>query len=544
MPFLAEQHMDIPSTDLLSWYFDSPQFDQDRPLYIDALDTTKYWTANQCRKAIRQLAAGFRRLGLKNGDCVCIHAFNSLDYPVLVNGIVGFGGVYTGCNPTYTAYELEHHLRASRAAIVIVEPDLLETCYEAAAKVGLPRERILLFADADKDGLKSWRSLFTAGEIDWPRINDAPTAQATTAALLFSSGTTGLPKAAMLSHHNLIAQQVLFWEWGTPSWEKRRLVALPMFHAATTPLCHFSPLRTGDQMFILRRFEIESFLRCIDLHQINMGAFVPPMVHAIMSSPWSKKYSLKSIRQAHAGAAPLDAGSQTRFKSLLAPDSSLTQVWGMTETTCSCSALPFSHGDDPSGSVGHMLPCMDAKLCDDDGKDVTAFDVRGELCVRGPLVTQGYYLNPQANTRDWDSEGFFHTGDIAYRDSKSKLWYIVDRKKELIKVRGFQVSPSEIEGSLLEHPDIIDAAVIGVPARNLKDGEFPRAYVTLCPGSTLTIDGIHKLVRTQLANYKQCAGGVIIGAEIPKSPSGKILKRLLVTRAKEEMAQERQGARL
>lgn len=326
---------------------------------------------------------------------------------------MGFGGVYTGCNPSYTAYELTHHLRSSRAAVVIVEPELVETCYEAAAKVGLPRERILLFADQDSHGLKSWRSLLACGEVDWPRINDLSTAKMTTAALLYSSGTTGLPKPAMLSHHNLIAQQSLFWEWKAPPWKKRRLVALPMFHAATAPLIHFGPLRSGDKIFILRRFEIESFLRSIELHQINIGAFVPPMVHMIMSSPWSKKYSMKSIRQAHAGAAPLDAGSQRRFRSLLAPEASLTQAWGMTETSCTCSALPFEYGDEPSGSVGQMLPGMDVKLVDDDDKDVTAFDVRGEICVRGPLVVQGYYLNSDANKRDWDAEGYFHTGDIA-----------------------------------------------------------------------------------------------------------------------------------
>jgi long-subunit acyl-CoA synthetase (AMP-forming) len=284
---------------------------------------------------------------------------------------------------------------------------------KATTKLGLPRERILLCADSDGHGLKSWRTLFTAGELDWPRFDDLSTAKNTTAALLYSSGTTGLPKAAMLSHHNMIAQQTLFWEWKASPFKKRRLVALPMFHAATAPLCHFAPLHSGDKMFILRRFELETFLKCVETHQINIGAFVPPVVHMIMSSPLSKKYSLKSIRHAHAGAAPLDAASQARFKSLLAPNAPLTQVWGMTETSCTCSALPFEYGHEVTGSVGQMLPCMDVKLCDDDGKDITACDVRGELCVRGPLVTQGYYLNPQANARDWDEEGFFHTGDIA-----------------------------------------------------------------------------------------------------------------------------------
>jgi 4-coumarate--CoA ligase len=337
-----------------------------------------------------------------------------------------------------------------------------------------------------------------------------------------------------------------------------------MFHAATAPLCHFSPLHSGDQMFILPRFELESFLRNIERHQITEGAFVPPMVHMILASPLREKYSLKSIRHAHAGAAPLDAGSQERFRQLLADDAPLTQVWGMTETSCTCSSLPHEYGNETTGSVGKMLPNMDVKLCDDDGNDITADDVRGELCVRGPLVFQGYYLNPEANARDLDEDGFFHTGDVACecrpvsrrvrgepltgrvadRSSESKLWYIVDRKKELIKVRGFQVSPSEIEGVLLTHPDIIDAAVIGITAQKKSDGEEPRAYITLRQGSTLDASGVQDLLKERLTRYKHCTGGIVIGKEIPKSMSGKKLKRLLVEQANHEVAVERRQAKM
>lgn len=186
----------IATTDILSWYFKSPTFDQDRPIYIDATDTSRHWTANQCRAAIRQLAAGFRSMGVKNGDCVCIYSFNSLDYPVLVNGIIGFGGVYTGCNPSYTKSELLHHLRSSHSKIVVVEPELAQTCLEAAAEYGIPKERILLFAEKGdegekKFGLRSWRELFEHGEMDWPVFDSEATAKSTTAALLYSSGTTG-----------------------------------------------------------------------------------------------------------------------------------------------------------------------------------------------------------------------------------------------------------------------------------------------------------------------------------------------------------------
>lgn len=210
---------------------------------------------------------------------------------------------------------------------------------------------------------------------------------------------------------------------------------LPMFHAATAPVCHYAPLRSGDQCYIVKRFDLETFLQVVEKFQITEGAFVPPVIHAIINSPLSKKYSLKSIRIGHAGAAPVDKWSQSKLKTLMAPNAPLTQVWGMTETSCTCSMSRYPL-DETTGSVGNMLPNMDSKLVDEDGNDISGFDRRGELCIRGPLVCQGYFENPEANARDWDSDGFFHTGDIAYRDGKSKLWYIVDRKK-------VRIAPSE-----------------------------------------------------------------------------------------------------
>lgn len=188
---------------------------------------------------------------------------------------------------------------------------------------------------------------------------------------------------------------------------------LPMFHAATAPLCHFSPLRLGDTTFTIKRFELESYLYNVQKHEITEGAFVPPMVHMIIASPLMEKYSLKSIRIGHTGAAPLDPESQGKLRKLLDKYTPLSQVWGMTETSCTCSMTPWTEGSEITGSVGKMLPNMDAKLVDDDGNDISADDTQGELCVRGPLVTRGYFENPEANKKDWDEEGFFHTGDVA-----------------------------------------------------------------------------------------------------------------------------------
>lgn len=186
-----------------------------------------------------------------------------------------------------------------------------------------------------------------------------------------------------------------------------------MFHAATVPGCHFSPLRSGDSVWVLKRFEIEQYLRCMEKYQITDGAMVPPVVVAIITSPLSQKYSLKSLKVTHIGAAPLGKATQARYRALTHQDSTVTQVWGMTETSCVCSMSHWEDGDEATGSVGQMLPNMDAKLVDDNGNDITDFDVQGELCVRGPLVIKGYFENPEANARDWDKDGYFHTGDIA-----------------------------------------------------------------------------------------------------------------------------------
>lgn len=191
------------------------------------------------------------------------------------------------------------------------------------------------------------------------------------------------------------------------------------------------------------------------------------------------------------------------------------------------------------------------RIIDDNGNDITAFDTRGELCIRGPTITSGYFENPKANAESFDSEGFFKTGDIVYRDSKTEKWYIVDRKREMIKVRGFQVAPPELEAVLLSHPAIIDVAVIGVKTF-VKEGyakgeivELPRAYVVRRPGregDELDEVKVKAFCGERLAKYKELSGGVKFVEAIPKNASGKILKRIL--REEAEREEKAKSARL
>lgn len=225
----------------------------------------------------------------------------------------------------------------------------------------------------------------------------------------------------------------------------------------------------------------------------------------------------------------------------------------MTETTCIGMLHPWPERD-VTGSIGRPLPNLDVKyvsyssfhgtyrcvsadiirIVNEFGADITAYDVTGELCIRGPTVISGYLNNPTAN-EEFDADGFYYTGDIVYCDSKTRLWYMVDRKKELIKVRGFQVAPPELEAVLFDHPRIADAAVIGVPSPG-GDDQVPRAYVVRKPGAALTATEVKKHLAGKLASFKHLEGGVIFVPAIPKNASGKIMKRLLRDDAQKGMS--------
>lgn len=314
-----------------------------------------------------------------------------------------------------------------------------------------------------------------------------------------------------------------------------------MFHVSNVPRAHTSPLRSGLTTYVMRRFELESWLRNIQRFQITEANMVPPMVIQVINSPLTKKYSLASMRNSWVGAAPLAAEPQARYKALLRPDTPFNQVWGMSETSCIATMLHYPEHD-PTGSVGRFLPNLDAKLVNDEGRDITDFDVAGELCVRGPLIVKGYFDNAEANRLAWDADGYFHTGDMALRRKENGLWYIVDRKKELIKVRGFQVAPAELEGVLLSHPGVSDAAVIGVTLGSPiakageKGSELPRAYVVVKSGNRLSEADIQAYMKERLAGYKQLVGGIVFVETIPKNASGKILKKDLKEIAKKEMS--------
>lgn len=433
MPWLAKEHADLPAEDIVSFALDHCDYDPDKPIYHDLDDPSRTISWRQANEVVRKLVAGFRKAGLKKGDCFSITSFNEIMFSMLFLGGVGAGGVFSGMNPAYGPYEVRHHVKTADVSFFICEPDFLGPLTEVLDKEGIGREKLFVFDNKPEHkvppGFRSWKWLLEQGSEEWERITDRETLKETELSRLTTSGTTGPPKFAMQTHYNGTSYHTLISQNQDTPWEPRYLSVMPSFHVATVPAVHVSPLRSGTAIYIMRRFELELYLAAIQRHQITDLGMPPPLVIAIIMSPLTKKYSLKSVRRVGCGAAPLDAESQNRLQALCADDCVCTQVWGMTETTSVMSMFRWPDKDD-TGSVGNMfVPGTDVKLIDDDGKDITAYDVRGELCVRGPTVIKGYYKNQKANAESWDSDGYFHTGDILYCDGKTNKWYVVDRKK-------------------------------------------------------------------------------------------------------------------
>jgi 4-coumarate--CoA ligase len=301
-----------------------------------------------------------------------------------------------------------------------------------------------------------------------------------------------------------------------------------------------SAIKEGREMYIMRRFDLVPYLKYHAKYKLTETFMVPPMVVSIVMSGladekspnYDPSCSLRTVMNGTVGAAPCSADMQQRFHALLNKDATFSQVWGMTETTSMAAIVPWDVArkmgrgemNEGWGNVGKPLPGNQMKLIDENGNDVTESG-RGELCVKGPTVVKGYYENEAGTKASWDDEGYFKTGDVIRIDPKTGLLYVTERVKELIKVRGFQVAPAELEGELTAHPEIVDAAVIAKQGDN--DSELPKAFIVRRNGAKLNEQQVQAYMKERLAGYKQLTGGVVFVDEIPKSASGKILRRVL-----------------
>ncbi|OQD64108.1 hypothetical protein PENPOL_c008G09773 [Penicillium polonicum] len=526
-------------SDLLSFTFDGPKpYNQNQPLFIDAEDPSRSFTGVQFRQLVRTLIAGLKAHNVQPGDCVLLHLGNSILYPALFFGIIGAGGVYMGSNPRSHPQELDHILSLAEPKLILTTRDALPSVLDVSAARGIHPAQVCLVDERAIDhcaqlflwyelGYSSgqfcamngdarhnnFANLLCYGESDWLKFADPVVAQATPAAMYPTSGTGGLPKAAILSHYALVSQhRTIYYDVPHPV---SRLISLPMFHLFGALWTHLFPVRYGHPLFIMPRFEVNEFLAAVHKYQISETYLVPAIIHAINQSSVPIGDMLSSLRYVGVAGAPIDGHSMQQFRSHINPMGYACQIWGMTEVGVTFQTRWGQQGD--PASIGTCIAGYEARLVEADGKIVQSDCCSGELYVRGPGLLSAY----KGRTDALEPHGWFRTGDVAY--AKQGQYYIVGRTKELIKVRGWQVAPAEVESILLQHPGILDAAVIGVNKDGV--GEVPRAFIVRSRDPSLrrvTGEQVYNYARQQLATYKSLDGGVVFVEEIPRTASGKI----------------------
>ncbi|OQE40883.1 hypothetical protein PENCOP_c005G08809 [Penicillium coprophilum] len=550
MPYKSRWTIDIPDIHLASLLFQSPtaSLSKTHKSYLEAArPETHYLTTHDLRLWSQRLAAGLRQSGLQPGDRVLLFSGNDLFFPVVLLGVIMAGGIFTGANPTFVARELAYQLQDSGATYLLCASSSLETGLEAAKQANLPTNRIFTFDNSIYDGLTNpqkgcayWSDLIASEEEGraflWEELN-TPALSSRTLALNYSSGTTGRPKGVEISHKNYVANMLQYCHTASlhPDYKARLarsrwLCFLPMYHAMAQNIFIAAALYRGTPVYLMPKFDFIKLLEYTQKFRITDFILVPPVVVALAKHPAVKKYDLSSVEMVGSGAAPLGREVCEEVEKLWPPGKiNIKQGWGMTEATCSVTGWVPSEIS-TSASVGELNANCEAKIMID-GMEVKERNSRGELWVRAPNVMKGYWRNEKATQETKTKDGWLLTGDIAFVDEHGKF-HVVDRMKELIKVKGNQVAPAELEALLLEHPAISDVAVIGVISNN---DERPRAYVVLTPGQSATAKEIVHFIDDKVSAFKRITGGVVFLDAIPKNPSGKILRAKLREQAKEEL---------
>ncbi|TPX45352.1 hypothetical protein SeLEV6574_g03910 [Synchytrium endobioticum] len=509
----------IPKVDVYSFLFDSPAFaaKAHHRAVVDLADASTY-TYAEIKDRVHRLAAGLHRQGFEKGHVLAVYAQNALDYPTVLFAVLKVGGIVSPANPTYTPDELAYQLKDARANFLVTQSDLLHDALLAASAAGIHKDRIFLISRKGQQGFHGLDDVLTDGlSPHVPLTGDA--AAAAVAYLCYSSGTTGRSKGVMTSHYNIVANvcQVLAFEsdYGPGDvW----MGFLPFYHIyALTWILHVS-IAKGISVLVMKRFDLLQYLEAVQTYRVTHVHCAPPVAIQMAKNPLVTKYNLKSIRMLICAAAPLSAQvAQEVYDKTNIP---IKQAYGMTE------ASPISHVSPNDNiivaSCGKLVPNMEARIVSVDTKQDLGIGEEGELWLRGPNIMLGYHNNHEATRNTITSDGWLMTGDIGKVDGQGN-YYITDRLKELIKVKGFQVAPADLEALLLTHPGIADAAVIGVP--DPYSDQVPKAFVVPKPDATLSSEQVMSYVEGKVAPHKRLKGGVELIHAIPRNPSGKILRR-------------------
>lgn len=511
MIIYKSQYPDLPTSDLTvtERVFSGLQDRASEVVLTDGIDGRTF-TASEFMDRVKRLAGGLVERGFTTGKTVAIMAPNSPEYCIVFHAVAWAGGTITTLNPTYTAQEVKHQITDSGAELLIVFSGFAETAQNAVQD--LPN--VSLCAIGEIESIPSLSEFYgTTLEAQKPVDLDTHSV-----VIPYSSGTTGLPKGVRLSHRNLVMNIDQTASGADFHAGEAAAAFLPFFHIYGMNVLMNMHLACGGALVTMPRFDLELFLRITQDHKSRRMWIVPPVALALAKHPLVDKFDLSHVDQVFSGAAPMGSDLSNAVASRL--NCAMLQGFGMTELAPVSHATPLSRPR--SGSSGLALPNTECRIVDPDTGEDQPVGRTGEMWIRGPQVMMEYLNNEAATASTLTEDGWLKTGDIAYIDEDGFM-FIVDRLKELIKYKGFQVAPAELEATLVAHEGVQDAAVIGKP--DDEAGELPVAFIVPADPAPSETD-IHAYMKNTLATYKQLHA-INFVAEIPKSPSGKILRRVL-----------------
>ncbi|KAK3669892.1 hypothetical protein LTR78_010203 [Recurvomyces mirabilis] len=469
-----------------------------------------------------------KRYGLKVGETVALFSQNTIWYPVAMHATLRVGGKVSGASPAYNVEEMTYALQKADAKFLMTHPDSMEVATASAKAAGIPKQNIFLL-EGQSDGYTTIKELIDMGrkerlQVPYWTIPKGKTNFDYCGFLSFSSGTTGLPKAVMIAHQNVIAQCLQIQKI-SPSDLKRILAVLPAFHI--TGLVHVLhlPILLNAEVIMVPQFTMQGMLDTVVEYQIRELLLVPPILIRMVRDPIVDKYDLSHLRRFSSGAAPLSEEIIQLLKQKF-PQTGFKQGYGMTES-CSCITAhpPWLYDYKYAHAVGEICASTTVKIMKEDGTEAGIREP-GEILAKGPQIVMGYLNNEKATKDTFDDEGYLHTGDQGYIDEQGVIT-ISDRIKELIKVKGIGVAPAELEDCLLGHPKLEDVAVLSIADEY--SGEVPKAYIVPKPNYNPSQELGREFiayVREKKVRYKAVKEVEFIDV-IPKSASGKILRRVL-----------------
>ncbi|EOA36845.1 hypothetical protein CARUB_v10008763mg [Capsella rubella] len=511
-----------PSLDVTT--FISSQAHRGRIAFIDA-STGKNLTFSELWRAVESVADCLYQMGIRKGHVVLLLSPNSILFPVVCLSVMSLGAIITTTNPLNTSGEIAKQIKDSNPVIAFTTAQLLPKISAAAAKlpiVLMDEERVDSVGKVGR--LVEMMKRKPSGNRVMERVE-----QDDTATLLYSSGTTGMSKGVISSHRNLIAMvQTVVNRFGSDDGtqgEQRFICTVPMFHIYGLAAFATGLLAYGSTIIVLSKFEMHEMMSAIGKYQATFLPLVPPILVAMVNGAdqIKAKYDLSSMHTVLCGGAPLSKEVTEGFAEKYSTVK-IMQGYGLTESTGIGASTDTVEESRRYGTAGKLSASMEGRIVDPVTGQILGPNQTGELWLKGPSIMKGYFSNEEATSSTLDSEGWLRTGDLCYIDEDGFI-FVVDRLKELIKYKGYQVAPAELEALLLTHPEITDAACIPFPDKAV--GQFPMAYVVRNTGSSLSEKSIMEFVAKQVAPYKRIRKVVFV-TSIPKNPSGKILRKDLI----------------